>query len=135
MLPVSAYAKMMPSHPGRHHEEKHDACHARRTRQCYPRPVCGRRGQGQAQDLGRVHRGSNVHSLVLTDVASGWTEAAPIVVREATLVVETLERIRVSLPFALQAVDVDNGSEFMNDKLIEYLPESRNRTHPIPPIP
>jgi integrase-like protein len=69
---------------------------------------------------GEVNRGSFVHSLVLTDIASGWTEAAPIVVREATLVVETLERIRVGLPFGLQAVDVDNGSEFVNDKLIEY---------------
>src|SRR5690606_5372337 len=69
---------------------------------------------------GQINRGSYVHSLVLTDIASGWTEAAPIVVREGTLVVETLERIRASLPFALRAVDVDNGSEFVNDKLIEY---------------
>ena len=34
--------------------------------------------------------------------------------------VETLERIRMSLPFALRALDVDNGSEFVNDRLIEY---------------
>lgn len=33
---------------------------------------------------GGVNRGSYVHSLVLTDIASGWTEAAPIVVREGT---------------------------------------------------
>src|SRR5689334_24598688 len=57
---------------------------------------------------GEVNRGSYVHSLVLTDIASGWTEAAPIVVRESTLVVETLERIRVGLPFVLRALDVDN---------------------------
>lgn len=57
---------------------------------------------------GAVNRGSYVHSLVLTDIASGWTEAAPIVFREGTLVVETLDRIRASLPFALQALDVDN---------------------------
>jgi hypothetical protein len=69
---------------------------------------------------GEVNRGSYVHSLVLTDIASGWTEAAPIVVREGTLVVETLERIRAGLPFALRALDVDNGSEFVNDRLIEY---------------
>jgi hypothetical protein len=69
---------------------------------------------------GEVNRGSYVHSLVLTDIASGWTEAAPIVVRESTLVVETLERIRVGLPFVLRALDVDNGSEFVNDRLIEY---------------
>ncbi len=69
---------------------------------------------------GQVNRGSYVHSLALTDIASGWTEAAPIVVREGTLVVETLERIRVGLPFALRALDVDNGSEFVNNSLIDY---------------
>jgi hypothetical protein len=69
---------------------------------------------------GEVNRGSYVNSLVLTDVATGWTEAAPLVVRESTLVVETLDRIRLGLPFALRALDVDNGSEFVNDKLIEY---------------
>jgi hypothetical protein len=69
---------------------------------------------------GPVNRGSYVNSLVLTDIASGWTEAAPIVVREGSLVVETLERIREGLPFALRALDVDNGTEFVNDKLIEY---------------
>ncbi|MFL4990702.1 MAG: transposase family protein [Microvirga sp.] len=69
---------------------------------------------------GEVNRGSYVHSLVLTDIASGWTEAAPLVARDATLVVETLERIRVGLPFALRALDVDNGSEFVNNTLIEY---------------
>ena len=49
-----------------------------------------------------------MHSLVLTDIARGWTETAPIVVREGSLVVETLERVRAGLPFALRALDVDN---------------------------
>jgi hypothetical protein len=69
---------------------------------------------------GPVNRGSYVNSLVLTDIATGWTEAAPIVVREGSLVVETLDRIRTDLPFALQALDVDNGTEFVNERLIEY---------------
>lgn len=64
---------------------------------------------------GPVNRGSYVNSLVLTDIASGWTEAAPIVVREGSLVVETLDRIRAGLPFALRALDADNGTEFVND--------------------
>ena len=79
---------------------------------------------GMEMDLvahcGEVNRGSYVSSLVLTDIASGWTESAPLVVREGGLVVETLERIRVGLPFALRALDVDNGSEFVNEKLIQY---------------
>src|SRR3984893_78571 len=69
---------------------------------------------------GEANRGSYVNSLVLTDSASGWTEAAPLVVRESGLLVETLERIRQGLPFALRALDVDNGSEFVNESLIRY---------------
>jgi hypothetical protein len=79
---------------------------------------------GMEMDLvahcGSVSRGSYIHSLVLTDIASGWTEAAPLLVRESSLVVETLERVRVGLPFALRALDVDNGTEFVNDRLIAY---------------
>jgi hypothetical protein len=69
---------------------------------------------------GDLNRGSFVHSLVLTDIASAWTECTPLVVREKTLLVEALERVRVSLPFRLRALDVDNGSEFMNETLIGY---------------
>jgi hypothetical protein len=69
---------------------------------------------------GDVNRGSYINSLVLTDIASGWTEAAPIIVREGNLVVETLDRVRFGLPFALRALDVDNGTEFVNDSLIQY---------------
>ncbi len=69
---------------------------------------------------GEANRGSYVNSLVLTDIASGWTEAAPLVVREGGLLVETLDRVRLGLPFALRALDVDNGSEFVNESLINY---------------
>lgn len=69
---------------------------------------------------GDANCGSYVNSLVLTDIASGWTEAAPLVVRESGLLVETLERVRLGLPFALRALDVDNGSEFVNESLINY---------------
>ncbi len=69
---------------------------------------------------GEMNRGSYVHSLVLTDIASGWTECAPLVVRESTLLVETLDRIRLGLPFSLRALDVDNGGEFLNETMIQY---------------
>jgi hypothetical protein len=83
-------------------------------------PLPGSMEMDTVAHCGEANRGSYINSLVLTDVASGWTEAAPLVVRESTLVVETLERIRLSLPFALRALDVDNGSEFVNEKLIDY---------------
>jgi len=37
---------------------------------------------------GERNKGSYVHSLVLTDIASGWTECAPLVVRESGLLIE-----------------------------------------------
>ena len=64
--------------------------------------------------------GSHIHSLVLTDVASGWTEAAAMVVREQFLVVETVRQIRAGLPFAMLGLDVDNDSAFINDTLLTY---------------
>jgi hypothetical protein len=61
--------------------------------QCYPR--IARPASSAAPSCGR---GSFIHSLVLSDVVRGWTEEAPLVVREGGLVVETIERIGVGLP-------------------------------------
>lgn len=47
---------------------------------------------------GDVNRGSYVHSLALTNIASGWIECAPLIVRESTLLVETLNGFAGSLP-------------------------------------
>jgi hypothetical protein len=69
---------------------------------------------------GEVNRGSYINSLVLTNIATGGTECAPLIVREIGLLVETLERVRISLPFTLRALDVDNGSEFLNETLFDY---------------
>ena len=62
-------------------------------------------------------------SLVLTDVASGWTDCAALLVREGRLVVEALDQLRKALPFQLRGIDTDNGSEFLNDKLVGYYSE------------
>jgi hypothetical protein len=83
-------------------------------------PLPGSMEMDLVAHCGDVNRGSYVHSLVLTDIASAWTECTPLVVREKTLLVEALERVRVSLPFPLRALDVDNGGEFINETLIEY---------------
>jgi hypothetical protein len=64
--------------------------------------------------------GTFVHSLVLTDVASGWTECLAIPVREQTLIVEAITGLRHRLPFPLRGLDTDNDSAFMNDTLWEY---------------
>src|ERR1700722_3420627 len=79
-----------------------------RTFSDWNEPLPGSMEMDLVAHCGAVSRVSYIHSLVLTDIASGWTEAAPLVVRESSLVVETLERVRVGLPFALRALDVDN---------------------------
>ncbi len=43
--------------------------------------------------------GSFIHSLVATDVASGWTECMPILIREQSLVVETPKLFQQRFPF------------------------------------
>ena len=64
--------------------------------------------------------GSYAHTLVLTDVCSGWTECMALAVREGTLIVDAIERLRTSMPFPLLGVDTDNGSEFLNETLLAY---------------
>jgi len=68
---------------------------------------------------GAVNAGSYVSSLVLTGVVSGWTECAPLVVKSRELVVETIERVRLALPFPLVSLDTDNGTEFVNEVLVD----------------
>ena len=59
--------------------------------------------------------GSFIHSLVATDVCSGWTEAIPLLVREQSLVVEGIEAIDRRLPVPILGIDTDNDSAFIND--------------------
>jgi hypothetical protein len=72
-----------------------------------------------------VHCGGSVagcciHSLVATDVCSGWTEAVPLLAREQSLVVEGLEVLRRQIPVPLRGIDSDNDSAFINDTLLGY---------------
>ena len=68
--------------------------------------------------------GSFAQTLTLTDIASGWTECAALVVRDGSLVVEALTKMRKGFPFPLRGIDTDNGSEFLNETVISYCHES-----------
>ncbi len=48
--------------------------------------------------------GSFVQTLTLTDIASGWTECAPLLVREQVLLTEVLGEVRKRMPFPLLGV-------------------------------
>lgn len=77
---------------------------------------------------GKSVAGSHVHSLVLTDVALGWTEAAAMVVRKQALVKETVQAIRARLPFPMLGLDVDNDSTLLRSHAC-LLPGPPARTH------
>jgi hypothetical protein len=64
--------------------------------------------------------GPYLSSLVLTDVATGWTECLPLLHHGYADVLGALDQARARLPFPLRGLDTDNGSEFLNFPLLEY---------------
>lgn len=69
---------------------------------------------------GRYNVGSYLNSLVLTDIASGWTECMALLMRDQELVVQALKLANDRLPIRLLGLDTDNGSEFINHTLLDY---------------
>jgi hypothetical protein len=69
---------------------------------------------------GPMARGSFVQTLVLTDIATGWTECAPLLVREQTVLIEVLIEVRKGLPFDLLGFDTDNDTVFMDETVRDY---------------
>jgi hypothetical protein len=73
---------------------------------------------------GESMAGSFPSTLVLTDIASEWTECVAIPVREAVVVVDIVTRLRPLLPFQIVGIDTDNGSEFLNEVMLAYCREA-----------
>ena len=69
-------------------------------------------------------KGSYVQTLTLTDIATGWTECAPVLVREQRLLTEVLSTMRQRMPFTLLGFDTDNDSVFMNETVKTYCEEA-----------
>ena len=69
---------------------------------------------------GPVAKGSFVQTLVLTDIATGWTGCAPLLFREQNLLSEVLTEMRKHLPFKLLGFDTDNDSVFINETVRDY---------------
>jgi Integrase core domain len=64
--------------------------------------------------------GAFIQTLTMVDVATGWTECFPLIVREAALVVEALERAQSLFPWRICGLDFDNDSAFMNDVVVSW---------------
>jgi hypothetical protein len=72
---------------------------------------------------GTTTRGEYLHSLTVTDVATGWTECVTLRNRGQQSVFQALVLARQRLPFPLRGIDSDNGSEFINAHLLRYCQE------------
>ena len=64
--------------------------------------------------------GEFAYTLNVTDIHTTWVESGAVLGKSQVRVQETLERLRTALPFALQGIDSDNGSEFINAHLHRY---------------
>ena len=78
--------------------------------------------------------GNYVHTLVLTDIASGWTECVAMPVRNQLLIVEAMIKVAADLPFPMLGVDTDNDSAFMTQTVVDYcqslgLTQTRSRAY------
>ncbi|MDP6419746.1 MAG: transposase, partial [SAR202 cluster bacterium] len=69
---------------------------------------------------GHRAEGAFLYTLVLTDIATGWTECLPLLYRTQEAVIQALGRTRQLLPMRLLGLDTDNGSEFLNAEVIGY---------------
>jgi hypothetical protein len=73
---------------------------------------------------GSMH-GDFVNSLTLVDIATIWTEVRSIFGRGASGVVAQLSAIEKALPFEMLGYDADNGTEVLNQFILDYYQADR----------
>ena len=61
-----------------------------------------------------------IHTLNLTDVATGWTQTRALKTKAQRWVLQALANITEQLPFPIKGIDCDNGGEFINAELFRY---------------
>lgn len=83
---------------------------------------------------GSKTNGTFVHTLVLTDIASAWTECIAMPMRNQSLIAEALNAVTPDIPFPLLGIDTDNDGAFINETIIDYcktrgLAQTRSRPY------
>lgn len=86
----------------------------------WPNPVPGFIEADLVAHCGPHFGGRFIHTLVLTDVASGWTECAALLQRDQHMVTAALDRLRSGFPFPILGFDTDNDSVFINETVKSY---------------
>jgi len=69
--------------------------------------------------------GEFIVSLDLTDILTGWTETEAVLGKAQSRIIAGLNNIKERLPFPLNAIDPDNGSEFINWQLFQFCLERK----------
>lgn len=70
--------------------------------------------------------GEYAYSITATDIATTWTENRATFSKASGGILEQLKDIEKTLPFPMISFDSDNGSEFLNYPVIEFL-EKRDK--------
>jgi hypothetical protein len=78
--------------------------------------------------------GSFLNTLTLVDICTGWLECMPLLRKSAHDVIDGLRVANDLMPFRLQGLDTDCGSEFINYDVLDYceanrITFTRARTH------
>jgi hypothetical protein len=69
---------------------------------------------------GESGTGEYLHSLVLTDIRTQWTECVALRNRGEQAVCAAIAHARTLLPVPILGLDSDNGGEFINHHLVRY---------------
>ena len=69
---------------------------------------------------GESTEGFYLATLCVIDVATGWTELQPVWGKTQEETIASLHMVSRRLPFKLQSLHTDNGSEFINHKLYAW---------------
>ncbi len=78
---------------------------------------------------GTSTHGSYAYTLHMVDVATGWTEQWALWERGQLGVVAGMKQVEADLPFPLQGIDSDNGTEFINWHFLRLFTK---RPNPVP---
>jgi hypothetical protein len=65
-----------------------------------------------------------LHTLQMSDVATGWSERVAVLGRSALVMEAAFRRILTRLPFPIIELHPDNGSEFLNYHLLKFFKEA-----------
>jgi hypothetical protein len=65
--------------------------------------------------------GEFARTLTMTDMSSGWTECGSIRNNASKWILEAVEGLREEFPFPVTGFDSDNGSEFINHDVADWL--------------